>query len=597
MRKLYKDESSNYNPVRAFIKKDMMKNILITFGLLILFSSCEDYFEPKLNNERTEEQLLDNPNFVQGLLTFGYRSLPDTYEGFGGDFLDAATDNALSNNISSNLNRMVEIDGYYTAVTNPLNAWTSRYDELKNLNQFIEVGLDGTVVYLKSDATLDAILRDRLKGEAYFLRAWIHFDLLRRFGGLDENGQLMGIPLLTSPLDITGELNLKRNTYAESVQQILDDIAVALSAGLQDDYTGNDEVLGDNNVGRPTTVACRALKSRVLLYAASPAFGTSSYTQAAQAAIDVINAIGNTLPNIYNVNSVSSTFFNNDTNDEIILRRLNGGNVGDNVLENNNFPPIHLGNGRANPTQNLVDAFPMANGYPIDEASSGYVEANMYENRDPRFYMTVIYNNLSFKGQNIETFEGGNNMPGATGVTVENSTRTGYYLRKWISNSANLVPGNNVNAFHYNAIFRKSEIFLNFAEAVNEAFGPDGGGLGLTAREAIAEIRRRAGVASGGSDDYLSSITSKENMRELIKNERRIELCFEGHRFFDIRRWDDNLNEPITGLTIINNNNGTFDYQRKTIVIPSYKDYMIYGPLPFNELLKTKGNLTQNQGW
>ena len=139
-------------------------------------------------------------------------------------------------------------------------------------------------------------------------------------------------------------------------------------------------------------------------------------------------------------------------------------------------------------------------------------------------------------------------------------------------------------------------MFLNFAEAANEAYGPDDASLGMSAREAIAEVRRRAGVAADGSDDYLASITSKEAMRELIKNERRIELCFEGHRFFDLRRWKDNLNETVTGVTITKNVDESFSYARKNIVTPSYKDYMYYGPLPNNELQKTDG-LTQNQGW
>lgn len=157
------------------------------------------------------------------------------------------------------------------------------------------------------------------------------------------------------------------------------------------------------------------------------------------------------------------------------------------------------------------------------------------------------------------------------------------------------MQGNNVNDYHYNALFRKVEMFLNLAEAANEAYGPDGGSLGMTAREAIKEVRRRAGLASGG-DNYLATITTKEAMRDLIKNERRIELCFEGHYFFDLRRWNENLNKPIMGVTITKNGTGTFSIARKTVITPSYKDYMIYGPLPFDEILRTK-NLTQNQGW
>ncbi|WP_158655288.1 RagB/SusD family nutrient uptake outer membrane protein [Flavivirga eckloniae] len=579
-----------------------MRNITFVLAILLAFTSCEDYFDPKLTNERTFDQLLENPGIVRGLLTYAYRAIPSSYDVYGGDFLDSATDNALSNNLTGNMNRMVAIDGFWTAVTNPINNWKFRYDDLKSVNQFIEIGLDGTVLYYKSNPERDEAYRERLKGEAYFLRAFIHFDLLRRYGGIDDNGQLMGIPLVTSTIDISddNDLNLPRNTYAECVQQIIDDLDTAISAGLPEVYDNstNDPDFDLTNLGRPTTVACRALKSRVLLYAASPAFGSSTFAEAAKAAKDVIDIIGNTLPNVYNINNISQAYYNNDQNGELIMRRVSGNQNGDNGLEKGHFPPGAglEGKGRCNPSQNLVDAFPMANGYPITNGVSGYDENNMYQNRDPRFYMTVMYNGQSFKGITIETFEGGNHMTGAPGVTVENSTRTGYYLRKWISSKANLVGGNNVNDTHYNALFRNVEMFLNLAEAANEANGPDDTTYGMSAREAIAEVRRRAGIASGGTDDYLASITSKEDMRELIKNERRIELCFEGHRFFDLRRWKDNLNEGITGVTITDNGNGTFNYARKNIITPSYKNFMNYGPLPFDEILKTQ-NITQNQGW
>jgi hypothetical protein len=595
MQKIHKKETLSLLKAQSFIKKHIMRNYLIALGLLVALSSCDDYFEPKLTNERTEDQFISNANFVRGLVTQAYRSIPSAYDVYGGDFLDSATDNALSNSLSGGISRMVEADGYWSAVSNPINNWRGRYDDLKSINQFIEIGLDGTVIYFKSDEVLDEAFRLRLKGEAYFLRAWVHFDLLRRYGGVDTNGELMGIPLITSFIDInTDDLNLFRNSYADCVEQIVTDLDIAI-ASLPSEYVGISDEFGVNNIGRPTSIASKALKARILLYAASPAFGTSSYTEAAQAADDVINDITALLPNIYNVNNLSG-FYNNDTNDELIMRRVSGGNNGNNAIEQSHFPPSHLGNGRCNPSQNLVDAFPMANGYPIDDPSGGYVEDMMYENRDPRFEMTIIYNNMVFKGEPIETFEGGNNVPPAAGVTVENSTRTGYYLRKWVSNSVSLVPGNNTSAFHYNALLRKAEVFLNLAEAANEAFGPDGGSLSLTARQAIAELRRRAGIAPGGTDDYLASITTKEDMRELIKNERRIELCFEGHYFFDLRRWGGNLNTPIVGINITKNHDDSFNYTRQTLVTPSYKDFMVYGPLPLNEILKTE-NITQNQGW
>ncbi|MGC6432301.1 MAG: RagB/SusD family nutrient uptake outer membrane protein [Jejuia sp.] len=579
-----------------------MKNILIPFclGLVVLITSCDSYFEPKLTNDRTLDQLLTEPQSVRGLLTYAYNSIPSTYNRYGGDFLDCGTDNALSNVLTGSMNQLVSIDGYWNSQINPLNVWASRYDQLVNLNQFIEIGLDGTVIYFKDplQADRDEAFRKRLRGEAYFLRAWIHFDLLRRYGGIDESGQLMGIPLMTATMDINGEgiFDIPRNTYQECVTQILSDLDVALSSdsALPEDYTigDQDEDFGENNIGRPTTIACLALKSRVLLYAASPAFGSSSYSQAAEAAQDVIDVIGTTLPDVY-----GSGYFTDDTNDELIMRRVSGGAGGaTSSLEAANFPPSINGGGRTNPSQNLVDAFPMANGYPIDNPLSGYDEDDMYANRDPRLDMTVIYNNKEFKGETIETFEGGNNMPGAPRVTVENSTRTRYYLRKWLSEGVSVIDNNIINAVHYYAIFRKGEIFLNFAEAANEAFGPDDTSFGLSARQAIAEVRRRAGIAAGGSDDYLASITTQAEMRELIRNERRIELCFEEHRFFDLRRWDVNLNEPIQGVRITDAGGGVFNFTRETLVVPSFRDYMIYGPIPFGEILVTN-NITQNQGW
>ena len=454
MKEFNKNENFNPEVMRVFKKRNTMKNILFTLGLLLVLASCNDYFEPKLTNEMSYDQLLQDPGKVRGLLTYAYRAIPSAYDTYGNDFLDCSTDNALANNLTGNMNKMLAIDGYYSSVNNPLNNWEARYDDLKNVNQFIEVGLDGSVLYFKADPQRDEAYRERLKGEAYFLRAWIYFDLLRRYGGVDNNGQLMGIPLITQPIDITGELNFTRNTYDECVKQIISDLDIALSAGLPDAYEGDTDDFGTTNIGRPTTVACKALKSRVLLYAASPAFATVNYSEAAQAAYSVIDMIGTTLPDVYNVNNISSVFYNNDTNDELIIRRGSGNNKGNNDLEKDQFPPSHYGSGKANPSQNLVDAFPMANGYPIVEATSGYNEDSMYTNRDPRFYMTVIYNNQMFKGQVIETFEGGNNMPGAPGVTVENSTRTGYYLRKWVSSKASLVEGNVVNDFitmHYSA--------------------------------------------------------------------------------------------------------------------------------------------------
>jgi len=238
----------------------------------------------------------------------------------------------------------------------------------------------------------------------------------------------------------------------------------------------------------------------------------------------------------------------------------------------------------------------MINGYPIDHPTGnmGYTDQHMYTFRDKRLYMTVLYDGFNFINADstrsvlIETREGGNCMPGAPNVTESNSTRTGYFLRKWLDTETSLIEGQTQGSHYYNVIFRKGELFLNFAEAAYYAYGWEDANLGFTAKQALQEVRRRAGIIGDGFIDEVSG----DEIIELIKNERRIELCFEGHRFWDLRRWKENLNEPIQGVEI--NKIGTIS--RRTLLTPVYKDYMYYLPIPNDEILKTE-KIVQNAGW
>ena len=146
-------------------------------------------------------------------------------------------------------------------------------------------------------------------------------------------------------------------------------------------------------------------------------------------------------------------------------------------------------------------------------------------------------------------------------------------------------------ARHFYTMFRYTEIFLNYAEAANEAWGPDLDpmGYGFTPRTIIAAIRKRGGIPA--ADPYLASITTQADMRELIRNERRIELCFEGFRFWDIRRWNLNLDETVKGISIAGGVPSIIDVEGRL-----YQPFMKYGPIPYQETLKS--NLTlQNEGW
>jgi len=233
-----------------------------------------------------------------------------------------------------------------------------------------------------------------------------------------------------------------------------------------------------------------------------------------------------------------------------------------------------------------VNAFPMANGYPVSHASSGYDAANPYANRDPRLEAYIVFNGslMSESPINIETGSGDDAIN-----NISTSTRTGYYLRKLLREDVNLDPASSQGQNHFTVRLRYTELYLIYAEAANEAWGPDGtGSFGFSARDVIAAIRERAGILQ--PDEYLNSITTTEEMRNLIRNERRLELCFEGFRFWDLRRWKEDITEPATGMSI---NNET--YEEFTVESRLYEDYMYYPPVPFTEVLKF--GLIQNAGW
>ncbi|SHK67503.1 Starch-binding associating with outer membrane [Reichenbachiella agariperforans] len=577
-----------------------MKKIIYTLAILVGLSACdENFMEPKYANELGLEEAVSDPQVVQGFLLKAYDALPKGQDNYGG-FLDCATQNAVINLPNNQLNKTISEE--WQALGSPIDNWSSRYAAIQSINRFIEYGLRGDVTFWKGNEQTNKELTERLEGEAYFLRAYFYFDLLKRFAGVDGSGELMGVPLITKQLDAASVPELPRATFREVLEQIIDDLDYAVNF-LPENYSGSSEITGQNQLGRASSVACLALKSRVLLYAGSELYGLSDAqdmnVESARAAGEAFGLIGTTLPDVY-LDAGGSTgydnYFNNGDSDELIMRRL-GNN--ENAIEGANFPPSYFGNGRTNPTQNLVDAFPTADGYPIDHPSSTYDQDFPYANRDPRFYMTVLYDGAFFKGQTVQTYVGGKDYSGGVGgaANTENSTRTGYYLRKWLSTFVDKNPANNTNAYHYFSLFRKGEVFLNFSEAANEAFGPnaDPYGVGMTAVDAIREVRRRAGIAQ--PDVYLDMVSAdQDDLRELIRNERRIELCFEGHYFYDLRRWNEDLNDEVKSVKIEKNQFGVATYSIESLFTPTYKDYMYFGPMPYFEAIKTP-SITQNTGW
>jgi hypothetical protein len=219
---------------------------------------------------------------------------------------------------------------------------------------------------------------------------------------------------------------------------------------------------------------------------------------------------------------------------------------------------------------------------------SNYNPVNPYANRDPRLAMYIVYNGNTLSGKTIKTGLGGGTD---AKDSIQTSTRTGYYLKKLLREDVNVNPASPSTPKHYEVHIRFTELFLIYAEAANEAWGPDGKGtFSFSAREVIAAIRKRAGITQ--PDNYLASISTKEGMRNLIRNERRLELCFEGFRFWDLRRWKENVNETAKGININQTSFTVVDVEQRLY----NNEYMHYGPIPEREFLKYN-SLVQNKGW
>lgn len=598
-----------------------MKNILSLFVLVLLLSACDDLFEPAIENNRGLEAMYNEPTYAQGILANAYILLPYS----GAPTSDVATDDAVSNDNSNTYLAMAS--GSWTAANNPMSQWQGRRNAIQYLNLFLA---NADQVIWSKDEIIRTMYNDRLKGEAFGLRAVQQFYLLLAHGGWTQDGRLLGAPILTEPESTSSDFNLPRNTFQECVDQILTDANQAIELLPLDYRDINDSeipakyknmgvsnasdynrVNGNHMRGRITGRIVEAVRAQVALLAASPAYaaGTDvSWEDAANYAanvLDRINGLSGLAVNggTWYVKEEVEKLASGENPAEIIWR----GDIGQSInLETDNFPPSLYGRGRVNPTQNLVDAFPAINGYPVSDPASGYDASNPYLNRDPRLGKYIVVNE-SQQGPSsskivIGTYNLDDNDPNNDNDVVNQesgySTRTGYYLRKLMRSDCNPNPQFNTQQKHYTARIRYTELFLAYAEAANEAWGPTGnGGHAYSAYDVIKAIRQRAGIGLSNNDAYLESVKGDQaEMRELIRNERRLELCFENQRFWDLRRWKvGNLNETARGMQI-DKVDGTMVYSPLSVEIRDYKDYMYFGPVPYSEVQKWS-NLEQNAGW
>ncbi len=585
-----------------------MKKLLYTLMAVasIGFTSCDDLFEPAKQNFKDLDQMETEPDFAMGFLTRAYSSVSGYYNN-----TEYATDNAVVNQNGEGYRNMAT-GGWTSSSWTGINEWAGSYGGIQYVNQFLS-HMDG--VEWSADPERNKMVSIRLEGEAYCLRAILHYQLLRAHAGYNAAGELLGVPYLESYLGVYDDMNaaMVRLSFTDCVDKIITDLNRAIELLPYDyedvtevpdkykQYTENPTVynraMGANFRLLVTGRIAQAYLSRVTLLAASDGFGNSlGWDKAAKASAELLKENNG----VAGVNAGSYKYYDpsfaNDMKEginpaEIIWRE----NVDDNRnTEEENFPPSLNGNGRMNPSQNLVDAFPMANGYPITAADGNYDSANPYANRDPRLSAYIIFNgskNVGVNNATISTVAG--TTDGISGVE-QRSSRTGYYMRKRLRMDVNCTPGSQNNKPHFTPRVRYTEIYLNYAEAANEAYGPKAdGGNGFSAYDVIKAIRQRAGVGTGNGDAYLEECAaSKDKMRELIRNERRIELCFENFRFWDLRRWKMDLNETVKGIDWQPDGS----YRIVDVEERDFQDYMNYPPIPQSEILKYS-NLQQNFGW
>jgi len=571
------------------MKKTNVSFLILTTSLFIIVaSSCRKYEEqPKdwFTSDLTFDSL-DRNGVVAGYdLNNIYTYIPDGFNRVDGDFLDDAAGEALPSRYNTSVENFLK--GTITALNNPDAYWGNSYYGIRRANIFLK-SIDRVPIAAQT--------KQYYKSEARFLRAFFYWELLKRYGG---------VPLLgDTVLSTTDNIELPRASFAQTVDYIVSECTAVKDSMRPDPVSTSDW-------GRASKGAAVALKCRVLLYAASPLFNgggietdptkkalTGYQTYDATRWQKVVDAVTefNALGTYYKlVTSGSPTafasVFTTKMSSEIIFAKQVSNNSS---LEVSQSPVGYVvsntrSQGLTSPTQNFVDAFPMSNGLGINETGSGYNAATPYSGRDPRLSATVFYNGYTWLGRAVQTFSGGLDKPDNPAVAPV-QTRTGYYLSKFLGNFSGSTAFSSQS--HNFPIFRYAEILLNYAEALNEL------GQVESAVTQIKTLRARAGIAAGANSRYgIKAGIIQTEMRTLIQNERRIELAFEEHRFWDIRRWkiaDQVLSTPLTGIRVTAGTTPT--YQPVQVMTPVFPARLYHMPIPYDEITKNS-KLIQNEGW
>lgn len=552
--------------------------VSMAVGSAFTLCSCNDFLDREEDSFIDKTATFDSYNRTKQYLTYAYSLLPEGLNRFsGGALLGAATDDACFAIESSNIQQFN--NGSWNALNNPDNVWDRYFAGIAKCCTLLEnsnhVNLDISRLDPAKRVEYENNLKDirMWRAEAHFLRAYFNFELLKRYGP---------IPIIKSTLDINKDYSdTPRPTMKEVVEFIAKDCDMAADSLELTPWRNMNDAFG-----RATKGAALALKSRLLLYAASPLYvdfgdideankpsDAALWKAAADAAKAVIDL------NQYELAPAYDDLFKNDfQNKEYIFVRRYPSNSD---FEKSNFPVSYGGKGGTNPSQNLIDDYEMLDGTAFDW-SDPIKAAHPFENRDERLLATVLMNGVLFKGKRIATYPGG-----ADAMPNPNATKTGYYLRKFLNENVNIQTGGGSDG-HVVPLFRLAEIYLNYAEALNE-YDPTNPDIAVY----LNKIRGRVSLP-----DVPSGLT-QEQMRTLIHHERRVELAFEEHRFWDVRRWkvaSSTLGAPVKGVKITQDDAGNFTYLPVQVEQRVFQPKMYWYPIPQSEVLKLH-HWEQNKGW
>lgn len=537
--------------------------LAISITLLWSLSSCQKkYLEKQPLNAVSEKTVWNDVPLVEAFVNEVYASLRTGWYHY--NYLSVCSDESYAREREgAHLVQRGELtpsnmNDSYLGFT-----WEHYYNIITNCNIFFTHVTGKNLADLKAQ---DEEKINRMIGEMKFLRAYAYFRLSAFYGG---------VPLITHPFELEDDFMLKRNSYDEIIAFVikeLDDAAALLPLSYSPDQKG-----------RATKGAALSIKSRTLLYAASPLHNSDNertkWKKAADAAKAVIDL------GLYSLYPNYSEIFTKPFNQEIIWSKVMNNDVLHQVtIERDYFPNGSGGWAVTVPTQRQVDAYETKNGLlPKDDPS--YDPQHPYVNRDPRFYASILYNGAPWKGRTIEVF-----LPGGKdsnqGNEGWNASYTGYYVRKFVDESLN-GPGESNSSSPNWPYIRYAEIFLNYAEAEYHLGNED------IARKYVNMIRSRSSVNMPLITDQGVDLLNR------IKNERRVELYLEEQRFFDMRRWMVHVpqNDYLMKINVeLKPSTGKMRYYLTKLQKFALPERMYLCPIPLDEINKDP-QLKQNPGY